>query len=116
MRLITDCGLVFNSYNMKKSFVVSRIHSRELQSWKGSSDEELPYEHKNLNQTTKSIKGLPDICFIFFSHIKNLIVVRSYKYLYIDFSVVYGLSLLLDIFKFWGYVCMPGAAQIIHEY
>lgn len=56
---------------------------------------------------------MPDAIFL---HIKYHIGIRASKYLYIDFSVIHGLHFLPDVLKFQGYVCMPGTAQIIHEY
>lgn len=56
-----------------------------------------------------------DTCFTLLFHIEYYIALILFKYLKIDFLVVPDIRFQLDISTIWGYVCMPGAAQIIHE-
>lgn len=65
-------------------------------------------ENKILNKIIKSVIEVFDICIIFFFYIKYYIGIRVFKYLYIDFLVIYGLCFLYDVFKFRVYVCMLG--------
>lgn len=60
-------------------------------------------------------KDYLDICFTLLFHIKYYIALILFKYLKIDFLVVPDIRFLPDISTIWAYVCMPGAAQIIHE-
>lgn len=57
-------------------------------------------ENKILNKIIKSVIEVFDICIIFFFYIKYRIGIRVFKYLYIDFLVIYGLCFLYDVFKF----------------